>query len=67
MFEVPGSDILSVCIDEEMIVGDKPIAYVRAIEHNEQKPVEQNEPKNTQFQGNDLETSEVRSHSFTKL
>jgi hypothetical protein len=43
MFEVPESDIIRVRVDEDVILGKKPIEYIRATMPETSKSIDTNE------------------------
>ena len=52
MFEVPESDIVRVRVDEDVILGKKPIEYIRAtVPPDANKSIDSNEAESSSLDG----------------
>lgn len=65
MFEVPESDIKCVKIDEEVVLGKKPIEYIRKTSQQASSPNDQQNDKNRSESSGDSLNSEEKSKAKT--
>lgn len=65
MFEVPESDIICVKINEDVILGKKPIEFVRRAASNDNKDSEQAGNESEKLSSENLDNGEQESKAKT--